>query len=125
MLNRQQINANTIKFAAFTAETGNKVGDGVEVSMGGPYTAKRFVISLRERHADADKVQLTAVAIETAGLFELDPVAGTVAKCGAVVAHYVFDEIANLHYIGTDMENPRSDVICAESARDALAAFVA
>lgn len=123
MLNRKEIDANTIQFEDFlSSSAGNKVGDHVEVPMAGPYTAKRFVVRRRDRHpSDASKVLLTAVAIVSRGLYTLDPVAGVVKKCGTVVARYTHDEVCDLHYIsmGEDF-NPKAPYVCADTAAAAL-----
>lgn len=92
--------------------------------MGGPYTAARFAISLRERHpTDANRIVLTALAVIANGIFSLDPVAATVKRCGVVVADYVFDEVCNLHYVGENLEDTKAPYICADTASDALGKY--
>lgn len=124
-MNRKEINADTISYEDFvTSSQGNNVGDHVEVPMGGPWTAKRFVVSRRDRHpSDAGKIVLTALAVVYHAGRELDPVAGTVKHCGKVVARYVHDAVCCLHFIGEDLSSPQTPCVCADSAQAALTQF--
>ena len=123
MINRKFIDENTIQFEDFAVSSAsNKIGDHVEVSMGGPYTAKRFVISRRERiQGDGAKILLTAKAVVSVCLNVLDPVAGTITRCGEIVGHYTEDEICGLHYVtmGKDFD-PNAPYFCADSALEVL-----
>lgn len=127
MMNHKDINENKIQFEDFIVSSqANKIGDAIEVSMGGPWTAKRFVISEKLRHpTDATKIVLIAKAVVSYLGFELDPVAGTVKKCGAIVAHYVHDEVCGLHYVGKNLESTTEVCAVEESVEAALKQFAA
>lgn len=109
MLNRKNINECTIQFEDFVLSSQpNRVGDHVEISMGGPYTAARFAISQRLRHpTDATKIVLIAKLVVSHAGYVADPVAATVTKCGKVVASIVIDDICQLVYIGTNLGDPK------------------
>lgn len=111
MLNRKTLNESTIQFEDFvTSSQPNRIGDCVEVSMGGPYTAARFAISRREHHPDdASLIRLTAKLVVSHAGYVADPVAATVTKCGAVVAHMVEDEVCQIVYVGTKLDDPKDD----------------
>lgn len=123
MLNRQYINETTIRFEDFISSSQtNKIGDHVEVSMGGPYTASRFAISRRLRHpTDATKIVLVAKLVVSHAGYVADPVSSTVTKCGAVVAHIVCDDVCKLVYVGTQLDDPKDTTAgCGDGVLEAL-----
>ena len=127
MINRKYIDDSTIQFEDFVSSSAdNRIGARVEVSMGGPYTAKTFVISGRQRHvSNPEMVTLTAKAVVTLGMLEADPVACVVKRCGTVVANIVHDEVCELFYIGENLADPKSLCTVAENLESALKQYAA
>lgn len=117
-INRKHISDDYITFEDYKACAMN-VGQHMELPMGGPYTAKRFVVSSVERHPTKhDMVTCFARAVVSYKAYDADVVAGTIKKCGSVVAYVVFDEVCDLYYVqGEDINGYTT---CNESLQEAM-----
>ena len=123
MMNRKDISQNLITFEDFKAGC-FKVGQHLELPMGGPYTAKRFVVASVAKHLHKpDMVVCEARAIAYYKGYEADVVAGTVKKCGSVVAHVVYDEACELYYVGDKLEEVTAFAGSSECLEEAMKEF--